>query len=129
MKKYSKQLVIAGTLSIWFIKFIVRPYIYIPENSSLLVGIAPNLIGSFLLPFGACWFLEGFLDMENVNSIKLACISTLILVIINEYLQLIPVFGRTFDYNDIAASFIGVFSGYKAFLMVLKRQISFLPNT
>lgn len=128
MKKYSKQIVITGTLLIWFIKFIVRPYIIFPESLSLLIGVAPNLLGCFLLPFGTCWFLNDFLDMENTNSIRLACISTLILVIINEYLQLIPIFGRTFDYFDILASFAGVFAGYKTFLFMLKKTVPGFSN-
>lgn len=128
MRKYSKQAVITGTLIIWAIKFIVRPYFFVPENLSLIIGVAPNLLGCFLLPFGACWILNDFLDMENISSIRLACISTLILVIINEYLQLIPAFGRTFDYFDILASFAGVFAGYKAFLFMLKKQVAGFSN-
>lgn len=128
MKSYSKKIVLIGVLIIWFIKFLLRPYVPVPEELSLLVGIAPNLLGSFLLPFGACWFFDNFLDMENAASIKLASISALILVIINEYLQLIPVFGRTFDYFDIAASFGGVFAGYKTFVFLLAKQITNLSN-
>jgi hypothetical protein len=40
----------------------------------------------------------------------------------NEYLQRIPVFGRTFDYLDIVSSVIGVCLGYWAFSGLMKRE-------
>ena len=82
--------------------------------------LAPNLIGTFLLPFGAYWFFKKYFLMRNSDEVKLTCIAGLILVIINEYLQLIPIFGRTFDYLDIFASFIGISIGYAVFVKLMQ---------
>lgn len=109
LKTLSKWIVIAGTLMIWIVKFIIRPFVQVPHIVKPLVGFAPNLIGSFLLPFGACWFFQRVFKLETKAELTFTCAFGLLLVIINEYLQLIPVFGRTFDYLDIFASVAGVF--------------------
>lgn len=108
-------MVIVGTLLIWTIKFVIRPFFHIPHELKALVGFAPNLIGSFLLPFGACWFFQRFFKLKTEADLRFTCGFGLLLVIINEYLQLIPVFGRTFDYLDILFSVVGVFFGYFVF--------------
>ncbi len=128
MKTSSRQIVIAGTLIIWAIKFIVRPYIFIPYWLTPLTGISPNLIGSFLLPFGACWFFQRYFRLESIQDLKITCLFGLGLVIVNEYLQLIPVFGRTFDYLDILASFIGVGIGYFVFARLMAREALNMPG-
>ena len=79
------------------------------------MGIAPNLVGSFLLPFGACWLFQRFYRIETTGALNFICGLGLLLVVINEYLQLIPVFGRTFDYLDILFSVIGVMIGHFVF--------------
>jgi len=37
------------------------------------------------------------------------------MLVVNEYLQLIPIFGRTFDYFDIIFSAIGLSASYFVF--------------
>jgi hypothetical protein len=111
--------VIAGTLLIWAIKFIIRPFVHIPFVLKPIIGFAPNLIGSFLLPFGACWFFQRFFKLRTNADLSFTCCFGLLLVIINEYIQLIPVFGRTFDYLDIFSSVIGVFLGHLVFGKIL----------
>lgn len=115
LKNYSKWIVICGTILIWAIKFILRPFQLIPDVLKPFTGVAPNLIGSFLLPFGACWFFKKYFGLQNLQQLKITCWFGLILVVINEYLQLIPFFGRTFDYFDILFSFVGVSMGYYIF--------------
>lgn len=115
LKTLSKWVMISGTLLIWTVKFLVRPFIHIPVSLKPFVGLAPNLIGSFLLPFGACLFFRRFFRFENTKDLAFACSFGLLLVIINEYLQRIPVFGRTFDYLDILSSVVGVFIGHLVF--------------
>ncbi len=115
LKKISRLVVITGTLLIWTVKFIIRPFVHIPHELKTVIGIAPNLIGSFLLPFGACWFFQRFFKLKTEADLRFTCGFGLILVIINEYLQLIPVFGRTFDYLDILFSVVGVFFGHLVF--------------
>jgi hypothetical protein len=124
LKTVSRWIVITGTLLIWVIKFIIRPFMYIPYGWKPLAGFAPNLIGSFLLPFGACWFFQRLFKLQTPGHLNFTCCFGLLLVIINEYLQLIPVFGRTFDYLDIFSSVIGVFFGHLVFARLMVWQIS-----
>ena len=128
LKNYSKLVVICGTLLIWTIKFIVRPFDLYVNWLSPVVGFAPNLIGSFLLPFGAYWLFKTYFLLRNVDDLKLTCWFGLLLVIINEYLQLIPVFGRTFDTLDILASFTGVYVGYIVFAKLMAASLVELPQ-
>lgn len=119
LKKWSKWLVVSGTLIIWLIKFIIRPYIHIPALLKPLSGISPNLIGAFLLPFGARWLFNKYFVLRTLWQLKITCLFGLALVVMNEYLQMIPLFGRTFDYMDILASAAGVSIGYAAFARLM----------
>jgi len=128
LRVISKWTVIIGTLLIWTVKFIIRPFVHIPHSLKTLFGLAPNLIGSFLLPFGACWLFTWMFGMRTMKELKIACWFGLVLVVINEYLQLIPFFGRTFDYLDILSSFIGVFLGYITYArLMLKLEYRTYP--
>ena len=124
LKTISKWTVITGTLLIWIVKFVIRPFIHIPHVVKPVIGFAPNLIGSFLLPFGACWFFQRFFRLSTSADLTFTCSFGLLLVIINEYLQLIPIFGRTFDYLDIFSSVVGVFCGHIVFARLMTKQIS-----
>ncbi len=123
LKTFSRWTVLIGTFIIWTVKFLLRPYMHIAPEWKIISGIAPNFIGSFLLPFGACWFFQRFFRLQNLQDLRITCWFGLILVVINEYLQLIPVFGRTFDYFDILSSFVGVYFGYVAFAKVMVRYV------
>ena len=124
LKNISKWIMITGTLLIWTVKFIIRPFVHIPFALKPLIGFAPNLVGSFLLPFGACLFFQRFFRLETSRQLAFTCSFGLLLVIINEYLQLIPFFGRTFDYLDIFSSVIGVFFGHLVFARLMESRIS-----
>lgn len=124
LKHISRRVVILGTLLIWTIKFIIRPLVHIPPALKPFVGFAPNLIGSFLLPFGACWFFQRYFRLLTTRDLGFTCSFGLLLVIINEYLQLIPVFGRTFDYLDIFSSVVGVFCGHLVFARLMASQMA-----
>lgn len=124
LKSVSKWIVITGTLLIWTVKFIIRPFIHVPDAMKPLVGFLPNLIGSFLLPFGACWFFQRYFKLQTPADLTYTCSFGLLLVIINEYLQLIPVFGRTFDYLDIFSSVVGVFCSHLVFAKLMLSQVS-----
>jgi hypothetical protein len=128
LKNYSRLVVICGTLLIWAIKFLIRPFNLYEDWLSPVVGFAPNLIGSFLLPFGAYWLFKKYFGLKNAFDLKLTCWFGLLLVIINEYLQLIPIFGRTFDYLDIFASFAGVYAGYIVFLKLMVAKLGEVPR-
>ena len=104
-----------GALLIYAVKFIIRPYVPVPGIAQPLIDVFPNLCGTFLLPFGAVLFLHRYFPLQGVQQLRMVCISGLALVIVNEYLQRISIFGRTFDHLDIAASLIGTMAGYAIF--------------
>ena len=119
LKKISKWIVISGALIIWGVKYGIRPSCDCNVALIFFLGIAPNLLGSFLIPFGACWFFSGknffgarIFHINSLVDLRQVCILGLGLLIINEYLQLIPFFGRTFDYFDILASVVGLSASY-----------------
>lgn len=122
MKTSCKYIFIAGTLLIWLIKFLIRPYVHATEPLRFILGIAPNLIGSFLIPFAAVWFFNGrtnmaarFFNLSSAEDLRFVCMASFDLLLINECLQLIPIFGRTFDLNDILFSAIGLLISYLFF--------------
>lgn len=123
-----KRMVIYGTLLIWAVKYVIRPLQLFDEPMAWLLGIAPNLLGSFLIPFGAIWFFDGrnhllarVFRLQSVNDLKLVCLVSFALLVVNEYLQKIPFFGRTFDYADILVSAIGLGVSYFYFSRSLRR--------
>jgi len=122
IKQISKRLVIAGSLLILAIKLIIRPFYLTDDVTKFFLGIAPNLFGSFLIPFAAYWFFNGkdfsiarIFGRQSLYDLRLVCLVGLGMLIINEYLQLIPFFGRTFDYFDIFFSAIGLTTAYFVF--------------
>lgn len=129
MKQLSKFLVISGALVIWTIKFLVRPMQLFDWPVDFMLGIAPNLLGSFLIPFGACWFFSGRTNLvarvfrlETDTDLRLVCLMGFGMLVINEYLQLIPVFGRTFDYFDIFFSFAGLSLSYFVYGRLMRKM-------
>jgi hypothetical protein len=116
-------------LVIWTIKFIIRPLHLFDDPARFFLGIAPNLFGSFLIPFAAYWFFSGkdFLvarvfRIQSMYDLRLVCLMGFGMLIINEYLQLIPFFGRTFDYNDIIFSSIGLLASHFVFGKIQSRK-------
>lgn len=112
LKNFCMYAVITGTLLIWMVKFFLRPYINFSQPATFLLGITPNLLGSFLLPLGCYWLLGKYINLFSDKHLKWFCIVCFGLLIINETLQLIPFFGRTFDFYDIAASATGLTFSY-----------------
>lgn len=115
LKQISKWFIITGTLVIWTIKYLVRPLQLFDDPTRFFLNIAPNLLGSFLIPFGAYWFFSGrnfliarIFKIETSYDLRLVCLLGFAMLIVNEYLQLIPFFGRTFDPNDILFSSVGL---------------------
>ena len=128
LKRISKRFVIIGALIIWSIKFGFRPLIDWDQPMKFILGIAPNLLGSFLIPFGACWFFSGknflvarIFRIQSLNDLRLVCMLGFGMLVINEYLQLIPFFGRTFDYFDILFSITGLMISYFVFAKIYSR--------
>jgi hypothetical protein len=131
LKHVSKWFVIAGTLLIWTIKFIIRPLQLFDEPAKFFLGIAPNLFGSFLIPFGAYWFFSGrnfmiarIFRLQSAYDLRLVCLLGFGMLIVNEYLQLIPFFGRTFDPNDIIFSSVGLMASYFVFGRLRQRILA-----
>jgi hypothetical protein len=130
LRNISKWTVITGTLVIWLIKFGIRPYFDFAQPIDFFMGIAPNLFGSFLIPFGACWLLSSseFLLVRNFRirsqaDLRTICLLGFAMLVTNEYLQQVPFFGRTFDYFDILFSAIGLMASYFVFGKIYSRFI------
>lgn len=136
LKQISKWSVISGTLVIWLIKFGIRPYYDFGEPTTFLLGTAPNLLGSFLIPFGAYWFFSGrefflarIFRIQSHAELRTVCLLGFAMLVVNEYLQLVPYFGRTFDYFDIMFSAFGLSASYFVFGKIYGRFISpYQPN-
>lgn len=122
LNRISRAYVITGILIIWVVKIIIRPYVSLSDVWQLITDVSPNLIGTLLLPFGAWWWFKKFFGMNTVFSIRFTCLTGFILVLINEYIQLVPVFGRTFDFLDILASIGGTLLGYSLFVWYWERE-------
>ena len=120
-----KWMVIAGTLIIWTIKLLVRPYVQGHSAPVFFLGVAPNFLGAFLVPFAAHWlythpaFFNGrLLRFHFCSDVRIVCIFGFLLAVVNEYLQLIPIFGRTFDYYDLAFTVLGLLLAYAVFSLI-----------
>jgi hypothetical protein len=129
LKQLSRIFVIVGTLIIWAIKFMIRP-LHLWEEGKFFLGIAPNLLGSFLIPFGAYWFFSGrnfliarIFGIESAYDLRMVCGMGFGMLIVNEYLQLVPFFGRTFDYNDIIFSSVGLVVSHFVFGRLQQREL------
>lgn len=115
LKKISGVLFLTGTCLIWLIKLWVRPQLQTVHQQILFLDVAPNLLGSMILPFAAYWLFGKNQLMQTKKGVLWVCITGLLLVLVNEFLQLIPAFGRTFDQWDILFSLIGGTLGYLIF--------------
>lgn len=129
LKQISKWIVITGTLLIWVVKYFIRPMQVFDYSTRFFLNIAPNLVGSFLIPFGAYWFFSGkkfliarIFRMECLFDLRIVCLLGFGMLILNEYLQLIPFFGRTFDYNDILFSSVGLMASCFVFSRLQSRK-------
>lgn len=123
LKSISRWTVLLGLALILVVKFMVRPYIHIPVPWKPVIGLLPNLICAFMLPFAACWLFERYFGMQTMRQLQIACWFGLVGIVINEFFQLMPVFGRTFDYLDILSSFTGVFFGYVVYARLMLKLI------
>lgn len=129
LKQISRTLIITGAFIIWAIKFFVRPF-HVWEGGKFFLGIAPNLLGSFLIPFGAYWFFSGrnffiarIFRLQSAYDLRMVCLLGFGMLIVNEYLQMIPFFGRTFDYNDIFFSSVGLMVSHFVFGKLQQRDL------
>jgi hypothetical protein len=128
LKQVSKRVFFLGTVIIWLIKFFIRPVYGYDDTFKFFFNIAPNLLGSFIIPFAAYWLFAGrnFLlarvfRIETTYELRLVCLMGFGMLVVNEYLQRIPFFGRTFDYNDITFSSIGLLTACFVFGKIKQR--------
>ena len=128
LRQVTRLFVIIGALAIWAIKWIIRPLHLADGETEFFLGIAPNLFGSFLIPFGAYWFFSGrnymiarIFRLQSTYDLRLVCVLGFGMLVVNEYLQLVPFFGRTFDYNDIIFSSVGLGVSYFVFGRIQQR--------
>jgi hypothetical protein len=136
LKRICKWTVIIGTLIIWLVKFGIRPFYDFGQPTNFFLGVWPNLLGSFLIPFGAYWFFSGrdfliakIFRIQSLSDLRLVCLMGFGMLVVNEYLQLIPVFGRTFDYFDIIFSAVGLSTSYFVFSRIYNRiMLKYYPD-
>ena len=103
-------------------QFLVRPMHLFDDPARFFLNIAPNLLGSFLIPFGGyCFFssrnflIARIFRIECTYDLRLVCALGFGMLVVNECIQLIPFFRRTFDYYDIVFSSIGLLAFYFVF--------------
>jgi hypothetical protein len=130
LRNYCRWTVIIGTLLIWMIKLGIRPYVHLDASMKFIAGISPNFFGAFLIPFAAYWlythslFFNGSLmRFDFFSDTRIVCLFGFSLAVINEYFQLIPLFGRTFDYFDILFSAVGLVLSYYLFTALQKKIV------
>lgn len=128
LRRSSKRIIIAGVLVIWAVKFLLRPYVQMNEVFNFMACIAPNLLGSFLVPFVAyClythprFFNGQLMRFYFFSDNRIVCLTGFSMALVNEYLQLIPLFGRTFDYYDLLFSVIGSVVAFYSFTGMQRR--------
>ncbi len=124
----SRTIFICGTFLIWTIKWVLRPLEF-EGPLQYFLNISPNLFGAFLIPFAAYWFFSGknyvvarIFRISTPFELRLVCSLGFCMLVVNEYLQKIPFFGRTFDYNDIVFSSMGLVSSCFLFTRLQSRQ-------
>ena len=122
LKQISKWVVISGTLLILLVKLGIRPNCNCNLALKFILGIAPNLVGSFLIPFiaslvfsGRNNFLARVFRIYSPGDLLQVCFLGFGILVINEYMQMFPLFGRTFDYFDLVFSAIGLTASYFIF--------------
>ena len=136
LRQSCKWMVITGALVIWLIKFGIRPFYDFGQLLNFFLGIAPNFLGSFLIPFGACWVFSGreflvarIFRIHSIADLRHVCLIGFAMLVVNEYLQLIPMFGRTFDYFDIIFSVVGLSGSYFVFGKIYNQAVQrYYPN-
>lgn len=116
------RLVVSVTVLIWILKLWIRPHLPVQGALKFFCGIAPNLMGAYLVPFAAYWlFTHSVLHRGQLlrfaffSDTRIVCLTGLVMAVINEYLQRIPFFGRTFDYYDMLFSAVGLIISYYHF--------------
>jgi len=124
MQQNKKLILLLGLILILVVKFIIRPFVIVPPSFHLFQDIAPNLISAFLIPFGADVLLKKWIPMDEKGIVFWVCLGGLLIITLNELAQLFPVFRRTFDYNDLVFSIIGVGFGYLIFTKYFMDPIS-----
>lgn len=112
-----------GIIFIVIFRSIIRPSFYNIPSLSILMGVLPNLFGAFLLPVGCYLFFDKYIKLYKPKVLFYFCFACFVLLVCNELLQRMPIFKRTFDYNDIIASGIGLLiSSVYCTLFVFKKQ-------
>ena len=130
LRRISKLVVIAGALVICLVKFVIRPMNHAGQPMNFFLGVAPNLFSSFLVPFVAFWFFSGrefliarIFRIQSLADLRFVCLIGFAMLVVNEYFQLIPIFGRTFDYFDIIFSIVGLSVSYFVFGKIYDRTM------
>ena len=124
IKSTCRNFLVTGTILVLIVKLWLRPYLHAHGISIYILGVFPNLMGSFLVPFGLIYFFQNkesilgrLFGIQCQGNLLQVCMLSFCMLVVNEYLQLLPIFGRTFDYADIASSFVGLLLAYRFILV------------
>jgi hypothetical protein len=112
-------------IMVWLVKLFIRPYFSFPYPVKFLLGIAPNFLDGFLLPFAITWarsYIPVTLSKYGVmvkpeRTLRYSCLLTFLFLILVEGMQLFSFSMHTYDHWDIAASAVGVALAYHLILL------------
>lgn len=120
----------ASCAAIVLVKWGMRPWLYQEPVLGFALGVAPNCLAGFGFPFLLnrlhAWRLglpRWWPALHTGAALQRALLWGWLALFVNELFQLLPVFGRTFDYWDLVFSGIGLLAGQ----WVYQRQIGLGP--
>ncbi len=89
------------------LQYFLRPAYHHHNWIKVCMGFLPNLLSAIFLP-GICFLMLGNrLPKISLNSLFLLHLVIASLLCIYELLQMVSLFGKTFDYLDLLSTFVG----------------------
>jgi ABC-type protease/lipase transport system fused ATPase/permease subunit len=106
-RRQAKYFFVVGLLLMITIQYIIRPAYHHHNWLKVVLGFSPNLLSAAFIP--VLFFVIGGKMLPKVSMKSLLALHIIIagLLCMYELLQMITVFGKTFDYLDLLATIIG----------------------
>lgn len=112
-----------GLISILLIQYLVRPaWLEAPSFLRFLMNVYPSLASGILIPLCFLIFEGPFFYLIQTIALKLTSFLGLVASLGYEFLQMAPLFNKTFDFFDVLATLTGITLGYFITLTTLKAQ-------
>ncbi len=136
-RQQAKYFVLIGLFLMITIQYVIRPSYHHHNWFKVVLGFAPNLLSSAFIP--VLFFVVGGKMLPKVSMKSLLALHVMIagLLCMYELLQMITVFGKTFDYLDLLATIIGTtvslrllmpWAGRQAIIKFSNKNISILSE-